>query len=80
MWRHHSAATQGKLDQRKVKQDINAAKEELAALRRADREEELRAEEAADEANRVAQNHAMQVRTRNCILCTCLALQRHLQF
>jgi hypothetical protein len=73
-------ATQVKLDKRKAQKETNDAKEQLAAPRRADKEEKLRAKEAAVEANMAAQMRARKVKTRNCILCTCcLALQRHLQ-
>jgi hypothetical protein len=73
-------ATQVKLDKRKAQKEANVAKEQLAAPRRAGKEEKLLAKEAAVEADMAAQMRAMQVRTRNCILCTCcLALQHHLQ-
>jgi hypothetical protein len=71
-------ATQLRLDKRKEKHEANAAKEQLAAQRRANREEKLKAKEAATEAKRAALKRARQVnhiRTRNDMISTfCLTL------
>jgi hypothetical protein len=67
-------ATQLRLDKRKEKHEANAAKEQLAAQRRANREEKLRAKEAAIDAKRAALKRARQVyhiRSRNYMMSTC---------